>query len=316
MTRKLISVVTPCYQEELNARRCYEAVKAVFAPFMDRYDYEHLFADNGSSDGTLTVLRQLAAEDPRVKVLAYARNFGVEKSVMTLYRHASGDAVITISCDFQDPPELIAQFIPKWEEGYAVVSGIYTNRSDPWLMTRIRKLYYWLITKISHEPLVRDFSGYGLLDRSVIDAISHLDDYSPSVRGLIAATGFKVASVPYVRERRERGKSSYNLALYFGTAINAIISYSILPIRLATFAGLILSGLSLLMAVVYALIKIFNWNFQAPGATTIVVLLLFFFGIQLFFLGVLGEYIGAIHSQVRPKPFVVIREKINFKPEQ
>jgi len=316
MTKKLITVVTPCYQEELNVRRCYEAVKSVLGPFMDRYDYEHIFADNGSTDGTLQALRQLAKEDPRVKVLAYARNFGVEKSVMTLYRHASGDAVVTISCDFQDPPEVIAQFIPKWEEGYAVVSGIYTNRSDSWLMTRTRKLYYWLITKISTEPLVRDFSGYALLDRSVVDEIVDLHDYSPSVRGLIAATGFKQATVAYVRYQRERGRSSYNLALYIGTAINAIISYSILPIRLATFAGLILSGLSILMAFVYALIKIFDWNFQAPGATTIVVLLLFFFGIQLFFLGVLGEYIGAIHSQVRPKPFVVIREKINFEPGQ
>jgi len=313
---KKLTVVTPCYQEELNVRRCYEGVKQILEQLADRYDYEHIFGDNGSSDRTLEILREIAAEDSRVKVLSYSRNFGVEKSVMTLYRHAGGDAVIAISCDLQDPPETILEFVAKWEEGFEVVSGIYVNRSDTWFFSKIRKVYYWLIRKIANEPLLRDFSGYALLDRRVIDEFVHLSDFSPYVRGLIAATGFRQASVPYVRHGRERGRSSYNLALYMGTAINAIISHSIVPIRLATFAGLILSGLSILMAFVYALIKIFNWNFQAPGATTIVVLLLFFSGIQLFFLGVLGEYIGAIHSQVRPKPFVVVREKINFGPDE
>lgn len=313
--RRKLTIGTPCYQEELNVRRCYEAVRDIMARFADRYDYEHIFGDNGSSDATVDILREIASEDSRVKVLAYARNFGVEKSCMTLYRHASGDAVILISCDLQDPPELIAEFIRKWEEGYAVVSGIYENRADSWFFARLRKTYYWLIQKIANEPLVRDFSGYALLDRKVVDEFVHLNDFSPYIRGLIAATGFRQATVPYVRPGRQRGRSSYNLALYMGTAINAIISHSIVPIRLATFAGLALSGTSIVMAFVYALIKIFNWGFQAPGATTVVVLLLFFSGIQLFFLGVLGEYIGAIHSQVRPKPFVAIREKINFESD-
>jgi glycosyltransferase involved in cell wall biosynthesis len=314
--KKKLTIGTPCYQEELNVRRCYEAVRDVLAPLADRYEYEHIFGDNGSSDRTLEILREIAAEDPRVKVLAYSRNFGVEKSVVTLYRHAGGDAVILISCDLQDPPETIPRFLEKWEEGYEIVSGIYTNRADSWLFAKLRKTYYWLIQKIANEPLMRDFSGYALLDRKVVREFATIADFSPYVRGLIAATGFRQASVPYVRYGRERGRSSYNLALYMGTAINAIISHSIVPIRLATFAGMTLSGLSIVMAFVYALIKIFNWNFQAPGATTTVVLLLFFSGIQLFFLGVLGEYIGAIHSQVRPKPFVVIREKINFGPEE
>ena len=310
--KKKLTIGTPCYQEELNVRRCYEEVKRVLEPLSDRYEYEHIFGDNGSTDGTLAILREIAAEDPRVKVLAYARNFGVEKSVFTLYRHASGDAVILISCDLQDPPETIREFVARWEEGYEIVSGIYTNRSDSWLFAKIRKLYYVLIQKIANEPLLRDFSGYALLDRKVVDEFAPLQDYSPYTRGLIAATGFRQVTVPYVRYGRERGRSSYNMAAYMGTAINAIISHSIVPIRLATYAGLTLSALSILMAFVYALIKIFKWDFQAPGATTTVVLLLFFSGIQLFFLGVLGEYVGAIHSQVRPKPFVVIREKINF----
>jgi glycosyltransferase involved in cell wall biosynthesis len=315
MKRKL-TIGTPCYQEELNVRRCHEAVRAVMARLSDRYEYEHIFGDNGSTDRTLELLREIAAEDPRVKVLAYSRNFGVEKSVMTLYRHASGDAVVLISCDMQDPPETILEFVAKWEEGYEIVSGIYKNRSDGWLFAKLRKLYYWLIQKIANEPLLRDFSGYALLDRKVVEEFIPLEDFSPYVRGLISATGFRQATVPYDRHGRERGRSSYNIALYLGTAINAIVSHSIVPIRLATFAGLTLSALSIVMAFVYALIKILNWNFQAPGATTTVVLLLFFSGIQLFFLGVLGEYIGAIHSQVRPKPFVVIREKINFGPSE
>lgn len=312
MTRKTLTIGTPCFQEEMNVRNCYEEVRRVLEPLSDRYQYEHIFGDNGSTDRTMEILREIAAEDPRVKVLSYSRNFGVEKSVVTLYRHASGDAVILISCDLQDPPDTIREFLEKWEQGYEIVSGIYVNRADSWFFSRVRKIYYWLIQKIAAEPLLRDFSGYALLDRKVVDEFSSISDYSPYVRGLIAATGFRQATVPYVRHGRERGRSSYNLALYMGTAINAIISHSIVPIRLATFAGMILSGVSILMAFVYALIKIFDWDFQAPGATTIVVLLLFFSGIQLFFLGVLGEYIGAIHSQVRSKPFVVIREKINF----
>lgn len=284
-------------------------------PLSDHYEYEHIFADNGSTDRTLTILREIAAEDPKVKVLAYARNFGVEKSVFTLYRHASGEAVILIACDLQDPPETILQFLQKWEEGYDIVSGIYVNRADSWFFAQIRKAYYWLIQKIANEPLLRDFSGFALLSRRVVDELAPLADFSPYTRGLIAATGFPQATVQYTRVGRERGRSSYNIATYAGMAINAIISHSIVPIRLATFAGLFLSTISILMAFVYALIKIFKWDFQAPGATTVVVLLLFFSGIQLFFLGVLGEYIGAIHSQVRPKPFIVIREKINFKSE-
>jgi len=314
--KRMITIGTPCYQEELNVRRVHSAVTRVMETLSDKYDYEYIFGDNGSTDRTLEILREIAAEDSRVKVLAYARNFGVEKSVMTLYRHARGEAVILINCDLQDPPELILDFLKKWEEGYEIVSGVYTNRSDTWTFSRIRKLYYWLIQKIANEPLLRDFSGYALLDRRVVDELVPLADFSPYTRGLIAAIGFHQATVPYVRYGRERGRSSYNLALYMGTAINAIISHSIVPIRLATFAGLTLSGLSIIMSLVYALIKIFKWDFQAPGATTIVVLTLFFSGIQLFFLGVLGEYIGAIHGQVRPKPFVVIREKINFGPAQ
>jgi glycosyltransferase involved in cell wall biosynthesis len=313
MIRKKISIGTPCYQEELNVRHCYEEVRRVMEPLSDRYDYEHVFGDNGSSDRTVELLKEIAASDPRVKVLAYSRNFGVEKSVMTLYRHTSGDAVILISCDLQDPPEVIPEFVRNWEAGAEIVSGIYSNRSDSWVFAKVRKLYYWLIQKIADEPMLRDFSGYALLDRKVVEEFVRIRDFSPYVRGLIAATGFRQASVPYVRYGRQRGQSSYNLALYMGTAINAIISHSIVPIRLATFAGLLLSSVSMVAAVVYAVIKIFDWNFQAPGATTIVVLLLFFSGIQLFFLGVLGEYIGAIHAQVRPKPFVVIREKINFE---
>jgi polyisoprenyl-phosphate glycosyltransferase len=312
MKKRFITIGTPCYQEELNVRRCYEAVRALMEPLADRYDYEHVFADNGSTDQTLVILKEIAAADPRVKVLAYSRNFGVEKSVFTLYRHSSGEAVILIACDLQEPPGTIVQFLEKWEEGYEIVNGIYTNRADSWIFGRIRKFYYWLIQKIANEPVVRDFSGFGLLDRRVVAELAPLSDFSPYTRGLIAATGFRQAGVPYVRVGREKGRSSYNLPMYMGVAINAIISYSIVPIRLATFAGLTLSGISMLMAVVYAILKIFDWNFQAPGATTIVVLLLFFSGIQLIFLGVLGEYIGAIHSQVRPRPFVVIREKINF----
>jgi glycosyltransferase involved in cell wall biosynthesis len=312
-TKKLISIISPAYNEEGNVRRCYEDVRAVMAPLSDRYDYEHLFGDNCSTDRTLEILRAIASEDPHVKVLTYTRNWGVEKNSLTLLQHTSGDAVIPVLSDLQDPPAKIPRFIELWEQGAEVVFGVYVNHSDGLFLRLVRRMYYRTVRALSGEELVNDHSGFGLFDRRVVNELLKVDDFNPHIRGVLASIGFKRVLEPYIRSKRTAGISSYNFGRYLDTAINSIVSYSLVPIRLATILGLSLSALSFLFAIAYAIIKILRWNFQAPGATTVVVLILFFAGIQLLFLGIIGEYVAAIHGQVRRKPFVVVREKINFK---
>ena len=307
-----ISILTPVFNEEQTVIHCYEEVKRVFSEMGDDYTYEHIFGDNRSQDGTLTILRELAARDPNVKVLAYSRNFGAEKSGMTLLRHATGEACVGIMADLQEPPDLLPDMIRIWEAGNDLVLGIYTNQSEGFLVRSLRSLYYRLAAWFSNEELDQGFSGFALLDRRVIDVLAEMDDYAPYVRGWISTMGYNKVYYPYERKPRTAGESKHNFGFLMDFGLNALISYSILPIRFATYLGLSLSGLSLILSVVYALIKILRWNFQAPGATTTIVLVLFFSGIQLMFLGILGEYIGAIHSQVRRKPFCLIREKINF----
>ena len=307
-----ISILTPVYNEEATIIRCYEEIRRVMGGLAPEHDYEHIFGDNRSTDGTLAMLRELAARDPKVKVLSYSRNFGAEKSSLTLLRHASGEACLWISADLQEPPDLIPVMLAKWEAGHEIVLGVYTNTSDGWLMRGLRSAYYRLARWVSNEELDRDFSGFALLDRCVIDEITPVDDYAPYIRGLISTLGFNKAMVAYERRPRSGGQTMHRLGFLLDFGLNGMVSYSILPIRMATYGGLLLSGVSILMSLVYAIIKLTHWQFQAPGATTTIVLVLFFSGIQLLFLGVLGEYIGAIHQQVRRKPFIIVREKINF----
>ena len=310
--KKKISILSPAFNEEGNVRRCYEEVRTIMQPLLDRYDYEHIFGDNCSTDRTLQILRGIAALDPNVKVLAYSRNWGVNKSGITLIRHATGDAAIPIPADLQEPVELIPRLLELWEQGHEIVFGIYENSSDGILMRAVRRVYYWMVNKLSTEPLLENYSGFGIWDKRVIREISKLDDFNPYIRGFLATIGFNSTTLPYRRVGRRAGVSSYRFSTYLDLAINAIISHSFVPIRLATLIGLFLFGISITAAFAYALIKIFNWQFQAPGATTTIVLVLFFSGVQLFFLGMLGEYIGAIHAQVRRGPFIIIRERINF----
>ena len=312
MPKKLISIITPVFNEEENVTKCCDEVRRIFDGLADRYDFEHIIADNCSDDGTLTLLRQIASKDKLVKIIVNSRNFGAEKSGFNALRDASGDAFIGLPCDLQEPPTMIPAFIAKWEEGFEVVYGIYENKSDGWVTKQLRRFYYYWLNKLSEEPLPQNNSGFGLYDRKVLNEILKVDDHSPYVRGIIACVGFRKTEVAYERVGRQRGESKHGWGFLVQFGLNALISYSLVPLRVATYMGILLSGLSVLMALAYALIKIFNWGFQAPGATTVVVIVLFFSGVQLFFLGMLGEYIGAIHAQVRRKPFVVVREKINF----
>ena len=293
-------------------RRCHEKVASVMRSLAPKYEYEHVFADNCSTDRTLAILREIAASDPCVKVLAWSRNFGAERSGFAAMNFSVGDAVVGIPADLQEPPDQIYKFIEKWEEGFEVVYGTYSNPHEARLGRFLRKVYYRVVDRISADPLPHDFSGFALCDRVVIDEVMKLGDLEPYIRGMIATVGFRQIGVAYERQPRRAGRSKHGLAFLLSFATNGIITHSMWPIRIATISGTVLALTSILLAFVYALVKIFNWNIQAPGATSIIVLVLFFFGIQLLFFGIIGEYIGAIHAQVRRnRPFVILREQIN-----
>ncbi len=302
--------------EELTVRRCYAEVKRVCSNLGADIDYEHIFADNCSSDGTMQILRELAAEDPRVKVLSYSRNFGAEQSSMVALRHCTGSMSIGIPADLQESPDMIPVFLEKWREGYQVVYGIYRNPNEGMIRRRLRRSFYWLISRLSPDPLPLDFSGFCIMDRVVMNEVAKVDDFNPYMRGIIATIGFRQIGVPYERKTRKAGRSKHTLSYLFGFATNGLITHSLVPIRLATILGFLMSAFSILMAVAYTIMKIVNWNFQAPGATTTVALVLMMSGLQLSFLGMIGEYVGAIHSQVRRKSSVIVRERINCPPYQ
>lgn len=313
MHKKKISVVTPCYNEEENVVPVYEAVCAVFDRLADRYTYEHIFMDNCSRDGTVRKLRELAARDKRVKVIINARNFGPTRSVFNGLLASTGDAAVQLDADLQDPPEMIEQFIEKWEQGYRVVYGIRKTRDESHLMQLARKLYYRLADFLSKDELPKDAGDFRLVDQVVIWELKKIKDWNPYIRGLIATVGFKQCGIPYHRHRREKGKSKASILSLIDYGVNGIVSHSIAPLRVCIVAGIVMSLLSLLGAITYAILRIFVWKRPiAPGITTVVVLQFFFNGILLFFLGILGEYIGSIHSQVRWRPLVVEAERINF----
>jgi dolichol-phosphate mannosyltransferase len=318
LRKKLLTIITPVYNEEASVRRCHAEVKRMAESLGDRYDYEHIFGDNRSTDATLSILRELAKDDPHVRVLAYSRNFGAEKSGFTLLRHASGDAVVGMSADLQEPPDLVPKMLELWEAGNQVVYGVYENPHEGLIRRAIRSLYYKLVDKLSPDPLPRDFTGFALMDRRVVREIVNVDDYAPYIRGLIATVGFKQVPIPFERAPRVAGSSKHDFSFLFDFGINGIISHSIVPIRVATYVGAVLSLGSFLVGAAYLVLLAFRafgavgWKIEAPGAASQIVLILFFSGVQLMFLGMLGEYIGAIHAQVRRKPFVIIEEKINF----
>lgn len=313
-SKKLISVVTPCYNEELNIEACRDAVREVFARELPGYDYEHIFCDNASSDATLQVLRRMAAEDPHVRVIANARNFGPFRSMFNGVLACSGDAVIPfVPADLQDPPEIIPRFVELWEQGYEIVYGVRAEREESALLHGVRRAYYRLVSRFANIDIPLNAGEFTLIDRKVLEALRECDDYYPYLRGLIANCGFRSAKVPYTWRARRRGISHANAYALIDQGLNGLISFTNVPMRLVMFTGFALAAVSILYALVTLLIGILWYRKLAPpGTETLIVALFFFSGVQLFVLGFLGEYIGAIHFQVRKRPLVVERERINF----
>jgi len=311
---KLISVVSGCYNEEENVRECYAQVKKVFQE-IGRYRYEHIFIDNASKDGTVAILRQIAAQDKNVKVIINARNFGHIRSPYHAMVHARGDAIISVVSDLQDPPELIKEFIKKWEEGFLVVIAVKADSDESPLFFAIRKAYYELVTRLAETELIKNATGFGLYDRRFIDILAEINDPYPYFRGLVSEIGFPVAKIPYHQPVRKRGITSNNFYRLYDMAMLGITNHSKVPLRLATMLGFAVSFLSLCVALGYLAFKLLYWNSFSLGLAPLEIGLFFFGSVQLFFIGILGEYIGAIHTQVQKRPHVVELERINFEPE-
>lgn len=276
------------------------------------YEYEHILIDNHSSDRTVPIIKKIASNDLRVKLIVNARNFGHIRSPYYGMLQSSGDACILIASDLQDPPEIITEFIYRWEEGYKTVLAVKPETEESGVMFLIRKLYYQFVSRISEVQLVKNATGAGLFDKDVIEVLKKIRDPYPYFRGLVCEIGFPIAVVPFKQPRRARGITKNNFYTLFDIAMLGITNHSKMPLRIMTIGGFALALISLFAALVFFIAKIIYWKQFTLGIAPLLVGTFLFFGIQLFFLGMMGEYIGAIHTQVRNMPLVVELERVNF----
>lgn len=309
--KKLISIITPTYNEEENVRFIYIKIKEIMSNY-EKYNYEHIFIDNASKDMTVEILKEIAKRDKHVKIIVNTRNFGTVRSPYYGLLQSGGDAAVIISADFQEPPELIPKFIEKWEHGFKIVAGIKYKSQENFASFLMRKIYYNLINKLSDIKLIKNFMGFGLYDKKVIEILKQIDEPYPYLRGLVCDIGFRVAKIPYLQRARRRGVTKNNFYTLYDTAMLGITNHSKIPLRLAIMIGFLSSIISLIIAAIYFIYKIIFWESFSLGIAPLIIGLFFFFSINLIFLGILGEYIGAIHTQILKRPLVIEKERINF----
>jgi glycosyltransferase involved in cell wall biosynthesis len=308
---KHITVVTPCYNEEDNIEEVYRQTREVFKTIQG-VTYDHLFIDNFSSDRTPELLRVLAASDRKVKVIFNARNFGHIRSPYYGLLQAGGDAAILLVADLQDPPELMRAFVEHWRTGAKLVVGVKPSADESGLMFAVRRLYYRTVTRIADVKLIQNFTGFGLYDRAVLEQLRRIDDPYPYLRGLVSEVGFEPVQIAYNQPRRKRGITKNNFYTLYDIAMLGITSHSRVPLRIATMVGFVLSGLSLAISLIYLILKLVFWNEFSAGMAPILIGMFFFASVQLFFIGLLGEYVGAILTHVMKRPLVVERERVNM----
>lgn len=310
--KKTLTILTPCYNEEKNVEEVYRRVRDQVRG-LQRYHYEHIFIDNASTDRTVDVLKRLAEHDHNIKIIVNSRNFGHIRSPMHALMQSRGDAVIGIVADLQDPPELIPTLVEKWESGFAMVLCVKRSSEENPLMFWVRKKYYQIIGKLSSIETFENFTGFGLYDRKVVDAVHSFRDPYPYFRGLIAEIGLPHCKVLYDQPTRKTGKSKTNLYALYDMAMVAITNLSKVPLRVVTFSGFVGAVLSMLVALLYLGYKLIYWDSFSAGVAPVVIGLSFFSSIQMLSLGIVGEYIGTIHTNVQARPYVIERERVNFE---
>ncbi|MBP3821510.1 glycosyltransferase family 2 protein [bacterium] len=311
---KKISIVSSCFNEEKNLDELYKRVNEQWKKFEDKYIFDYILLDNGSTDNTEEKLRELASKDKRIKVILNSRNFGQNASPLFGVINSDADAVILIASDLQDPPELIPKLIQKWEEGNQLVLLKKKSSEENFIMYNLRKLYYEVLNKLVDNgvELAPNCTGSGLVDKKIIDNLKKIDDPDPYYRGLLCEIGFKRDYVEYNQPTRKRGISCNNFYTLYSLAMLGITKFSKMPLRFMAFTGFIMSAITFLISIFYLLWKLFNWKLFSFGVAPIILSILFLGSVQLFCLGILGEYIGAIYTRVNKKPLVIVKEKINF----
>ena len=312
--KKIISIVSSAYNEQDNVEELCKQIKETCEKFQDKYDYEQIILDNGSTDNTAQILKDLASKDKHIKVIINTRNFGHIRSPYYGMLQAKGDAVIAIASDLQEPVSLIPEFVEKWEQGYKVVLGQKTSSKENKLMFLIRTCYYKLLNLFndSGTKLLEHCTGFGLYDREVMDKLKTLNEPYPYLRGLVCELGYNLTCVQFCQNKREKGKTKNNFYTLYDMAMLAFTNYSKVPLRIATISGFILSILSFCLAIFYLIFKLLFWYDLPIGIAPILISIFFFFSVQLFFIGILGEYLNTILTQVQNRPLVIEKERINF----
>lgn len=313
---KKVSIMIPCYNEQDNVRPICNAVKNVLQGELPTYDYEILFIDNKSKDSTRTILRELCTEDKHVRAIFNMKNFGQFNSPYYGLCQTTGDCTILLCCDFQDPVELIPIMVHKWEEGHKVISMVKTSSKENKLMYFLRTVYYKLIHKMSNIEQIEHFTGFGLYDRSFIDVLRTLHDPTPFLRGIVAEYAPDHLEIPYEQQKRRAGKSSNNLFSLFDAAMLSFTSYTKVGMRLATFSGFIIAFLSFLVGIGFLIAKLVSWDSFTAGYAPTVIAIFFMGGLQLAFLGFLGEYVMAMNTRIMNRPLVVEEERLNFETKE
>jgi glycosyltransferase involved in cell wall biosynthesis len=312
MDLKLITIVAPCFNEEENVRELYRRLR-IMADQVPEYRFNFLFIDNASKDGTVSVLRELAARDPAVKVIVNARNFGHLRSPMHAFLQAEGAAVGGIASDLQEPPELFVEMIRKWESGIPIIAAIKTSSDENTVMYRIRTAYYRLVARLTNVQVLEHHTGFGLYDRSVVEHMrTEFRDPYPYFRGIIAELGLPFATVSYTQSRRERGITKNNFYTLYDLAMLGITNLSKVPLRLVIFSGFVSAMVSFLAGTFYFAYKLAFWNSFTVGVAPLVLGLFFMGSVQMISVGIIGEYVGSIHTLVQNRPLVTERERINF----
>lgn len=314
--KKTISIMVPTYNEEENVMLMYQALKDTFKKDLPNYQYEILFIDNKSKDNTRNLIRKICEKDKNVKAIFNAQNFGQFNSPYFGLINTTGDCTISVAADFQDPVEMIPKFVKEWEKGYKIVIGIKNKSKESKLVYLLRSIYYKLIKKFSEVEQIEHFTGFGLYDKAFINVLKELDDPEPYLRGIVSELGFERKEIPFTQPKRERGKSSNNWYRLYDGAMLGITSYTKIGLRAATIIGFMVSFVSFIIAIVYLILKLCNWNNFQAGIAPLIIGVFLLGGLQIFFIGFLGEYILKINQRVMHRPLVVVEEKLNFEKEE
>ena len=313
---KKVSVLIPCYNEEENVIPMSNAIRDLFEKELPQYDYELLFIDNASSDNTRSLLREICKRNKHVKAILNAKNFGQFNSPYYGILQTTGDCVISMVCDFQDPIELIPKYLKEWENGYKIVIGIKTSSKENKLMYVMRSMYYSFVKKFSDTEQIQHFTGSGLYDREFIEVLRELDDPTPFLRGIVAELGFERKEIEYEQPKRRAGKTHNNFYTLYDAAMLSITSYTKIGLRLCTFFGAFVSFVSIIIGIVYLILKLLNWDSFEAGMAPVIILMSFLGAVQIFSIGFMGEYIMSMNKRIMNRPLVVEEERINFEDDK